>query len=458
MYKSTIFVVIIAIGLTCYVKIFDETDNSIPTLPDTYWGPADKKSNNDISIKPFKINISNDVISDLNERLDKTRKYIAPLENTAWTYGVSSEYFKNIISYWRNKYDWNKRQALLNKYSQFITTIQGLDIHFYHIKPTTTVYNGKKLKVIPLLLAHGWPGSVVEFQKIIPMLTTPKENVDFIFELIIPSLPGYGFSQGAVRPGLAHAEIAVIFKNLMTRLGFNKFYAQGGDWGSIIVRDMAALYPENVVGAHMNMCMANGLKATFWQFIGLLVPSLVVPKEHAHRVYPLKNHFLRIMEESGYMHLQATKPDTIGLALNESPVSMAVYILEKFSTWTNPEYRFKEDGGLLEKYTMDELLDNVMIYWITNSMTTSMRLYAETFNTNNWGKYDKYPITVPTACAAFIHEVSYSPESVVKFQHTNLIQFNHFDDGGHFAAFEVPHLLSDDIWKFIQKVENNVDK
>ncbi|KAL7307299.1 hypothetical protein TKK_0000493 [Trichogramma kaykai] len=424
----------------------------VPKLPlDQYWGPGapvpDPKD-----VKPFKINVSKQIIDDLHQRLDKTKTFVEPLEGVAWTYGVPSTYLKSVLTHWRKKYDWNKRQELLNKYPQFKTKIQGLDIHFYHVKPQQP--KDRKVRVLPLLLLHGWPGSVVEFQKVIPKLITPQQGHDFVFELVIPSLPGYGFSQAASKPGLGPAQMAVIFKNLMTRLGYQKFYTQGGDWGSLITKCLAILFPEHVIGAHFNMCVVESAKAHLMSLLGSFIPSLVIDSEHHSKMYPLTHHLSRLIEEMGYMHIQATKPDTVGTALSDSPAGLAAYILEKFSTWTDPEYRFRDDGGLLEKFTLDELLDNLMVYWVTNSIVTSQRLYAENFAKPNRDlAVDKFPVKVPSACAMFPHELMYRPESIMRDQYVNLIQFTHPARGGHFAAFEEPELFADDVWSFVRKNE-----
>ncbi|XP_015187740.1 PREDICTED: juvenile hormone epoxide hydrolase 1-like, partial [Polistes dominula] len=449
MWKTTTVILVLAIGL--YHLIFNSEQLKKPDLPETFWGP-DKNKGASKEIRPFKIDVPQSVLDDLNKRLENPRLNVEPLEGVAWTYGVPAPYLKNIIEYWRNKYNWNERQALLNKYPQFVTNIQGLNIHFYHVKPSNLPKN-KKIKVIPLLMVHGWPGSVVEFQKIIPLLTTPKQDRDFVFEVIAPSLPGYGFSDAAVRPGLSPAHIGIIFKNLMTRLGFEKYYIQGGDWGAIITSSMAVLYPEKIFGLHSNMCTSK-LFNNFWYIIGTYFPSLVVDKKYENRIYPMKDKFFFILEESGYFHLQATKPDTIGLALMNSPVSLAGYILEKFSTWTNKEYKTRKDGGLLEKFTLDELLDNIMVYWVTDSITSSARLYAEANTHKNRDlQIDDMPIDVPTACALFPHELMYVPEKLLKSRYLNLIQVNHMPGGGHFAAMEEPLLLANDIYDFVAKVE-----
>ena len=401
-----------------------------------------------------KIDVSAKVLDDLKYRLTHRKTYVQPLEDTAWTYGISTKYLNTVLDYWRDEYNWTERQALLNKYPQFITTIQGLDIHFYHVKPTN-LPKDKNLKVLPLLILHGWPGSVVEFQKIIPILTKPWPNQNFVFEVIAPSLPGYGFSEGAVRPGMATTQMAVVFKNLMHRLGFEKFYVQGGDWGALISANMAVLFPEKVTGLHANMCTILMSASTFaWSVIGSYFPSLVGVSEHYSLYYPLSTTLSTLIEESGYFHIQATKPDTIGAALTASPDALAAYILEKFSTWTNKAYKERDDGGLTEKYTLDELLDNIMIYWVSNSIATSVRLYAENFNSAYRAlKVEKLPINVPTGCAVFPQDLLLQPKSLLKSRYPNIIQYNVMPRGGHFAAFEEPRLLADDIFSFVKKTE-----
>lgn len=449
MWKSVVFITLSAVGIGIYLTYPDELP--VPTLPETNWGPK-KNVKDSTEVRPFKIDVPASVIEDLKYRLEHRRTYVEPLEDVAWTYGISTKYLNTVLDYWKNKYNWTERQALLNKYPQFKTIIQGLDIHFYHVRPTN-LPKDKNLKVLPLLLLHGWPGSVIEFQKIIPLLTKPSPNHDFVFELVIPSLPGYGFSQGAVRPGLGAAQMAVIFKNLMQRLGFDKFYTQGGDWGSLITSNMAALYPEKVLGLHLNMCSTFKPKTLFWMFIGTYFPSLAGGSENYSLFYPLSKVLTTLIEESGYFHIQASKPDTVGVGLTSSPDGLAAYILEKFSTWTNKEYRQRNDGGLLEKYTLDELLDNIMLYWVTSSITTSARLYSENFSMAYRAlKIDELPIQVPTSCAIFPNELLALPKNLLTDRYTNIIQYNVLKSGGHFAAFEEPKLLAEDIFSFVKKL------
>lgn len=454
MWKTVGMLGLCVAGISIYLSSVNELN--VPTLPETNWG-SKKNEKESIKIRPFKIDVSKSVLDDLKYRLAHRRTFKKPLENVGWTYGISTTYLNTVLDYWRDKYNWTERQALLNKYPQFMTTIQGLDIHFYHVKPNLP--NNKNLKVLPLLMLHGWPGSVVEFQKIIPMLTKPWPNQNFVFEVIVPSLPGYGFSEGAVRLGMANAQIAVIFKNLMQRLGFEKFYVQGGDWGSVIASDMAVLFPEKIIGLHNNMCTSLNLSNLFWLFVGTYFPSLIGANEHYSKFFPVSEILSFLIEESGYFHIQATKPDTIGAALTASPDALAAYILEKFSVWTNKTYKKQDDGGITEKFVLDELLDNIMIYWITNSITTSVRLYAENYTSSYRSlKIDQLPIKVFTACAVFPNEILVLPESLLKQKYPNIIQYNIISRGGHFAAFEEPRLLADDIFSFVKKIENLTSK
>ncbi|KAK9732161.1 Epoxide hydrolase N terminus [Popillia japonica] len=427
----------------------------MPVLEETWWGPGQPKKV-DTSIRPFKIDIPDKVITDLTQRLKTARPFTPPLEGIQQQYGMNTKLLAEIVEFWKTKYDWKERQNFLNflnQYPQFKTNIQGLDIHFLHVKPTNT----KGLRVLPLLLLHGWPGSVREFYELIPLLTTPQPGKDFIFEVIAPSLPGYGFSDGASKPGLSAVKVGLVFKNLMHRLGYKKFYIQGGDWGAFILSNMATLFPEAVLGAHSNTCIIlnDNPIVNFKLLLGSIFPSLVVSKEHESKMYPLANVFQFSLRESGYMHLQATKPDTVGVGLNDSPVGLAAYIIEKFTTWTNRDWIDRMDGGLLLKYDYTKLLDNVMIYWVTNSITTSTRLYAETFgNELKDLKMGSIPITVPTACAKFANEILYQSDELLKHKYTNLLQSTDFPDGGHFAALEVPQLLARDMWNAFEKFLN----
>ncbi|VVC95789.1 unnamed protein product [Leptidea sinapis] len=273
-----------------------------------WWGPNDLKGKQDTTIRPFQIKFSEQMINDLKQRLKNLRQPVPPLEDQAFKYGFNSNQLSCWIKYWADEYPFAERENFLNQYPQFKTNIQGLDVHFIRVTPEVP----PTVTVVPLLLVHGWPGSVREFYEAIPLLTKPLEGADFAFELIIPSLPGYGFSDAPVRPGLGPAKIAVVFKNLMARLGFTKYYVQGGDWGSIVVAAMATMFPEHVLGQHSNMLFVSNNCAKLKILLGAVLPSLVIDSDVAHRIYPLTSYFAHLVLELGYMHLQATKPDTIG--------------------------------------------------------------------------------------------------------------------------------------------------
>ncbi|KAK5642946.1 hypothetical protein RI129_009113 [Pyrocoelia pectoralis] len=438
----TIFTIYLGIKINSLLQL-----SPLPKLGSEYWGPGKSTKDSD-AIRPFKINVPEQILEVLKTKLSQPRALTPPLEGIQQQYGMNTNLLKEILEFWKTEYNWREREQFLNQYPQFQTKIQGLNIHFLHVKPTKT--NGKE--VVPLLMLHGWPGSVREFYEVIPLLTTPQEGRDFVFEVIVPSLPGYGFSEAPSKPGLDAPQMAAIFKTLMQRLGFKRFYIQGGDWGAVIGTYCAILYPETVLGVHSNMCLSQTPMSLIKMFIGSFCPSLVVEDKFKDKMYPLSKIFSNLLIETGYMHLQSTKPDTIGIALGDSPVGLAAYILEKFTTWTNPDWKNREDGGLKTKYTYTNLLDNVMIYWVTGSITTSMRIYAEQFTKKQMeSQLEWYPVTVPSACARFPHELLYQSDYILQDKYKTLLQTNDFSTGGHFAAFEEPQMLSNDVWSAVQK-------
>lgn len=374
----------------------------------------------------------------------------APLEGVGFEYGFNSDALNKVVTYWKNEYlpKWSEREAKINSFPHFTTQIQGLNIHFIHIKPKSQA--GKK--VLPIILLHGWPGSILEFYDVIPKLIA---NKDYNFEIIVPCLPGYGWSQAASKTGLGAVEIGVIMNNLMTRLGFSKFYIQGGDWGSLVGSTMASLYPSKVIGFHANMCLVNGPIGFIKTGIASIYPSYFVDEEFADFFFPVFSKLKSVIEETGYMHIQSTKPDTIGSTLTGNPIGLAAYILEKFSTWTNPSYKLLKDGGLTKEFTLDALLDNIMVYYLTNSITTSQRLYAESFTIKELShKIDRVEISVPSGCARFKNDLMNQIDWVIKDRYTNLIHSTYYKNGGHFAAFQLPEVFYKDLINFINKVEN----
>lgn len=324
-------------------------------------------------------------------------------------------------------------------------------MHFIHVRPP----QHSNQKVVPLMLVHGWPGSFFEFYKILPLLTENQDGV--VFEVICPSIPGYGFSEAPHKQGFDSLAAARIFLTLMERLGFSQFYLQGGDWGSLITTNMAQMKPQCVKGLHLNMFMSRrGFKVWLSVLIGRYLPFLVgFSREDIHRFYPFfEKNVWEILRESGYFHIQATKPDTVGCGVNDSPVGLAAYILEKFSTWTNLSNKDLVDGGLERKFSLDDLLTNIMIYWTTGSIVSSMRFYKENFKQNPDKRVDsRTGIFVPTGLAAFPGELMHCPKSLAQMRYRKVISYTFMPRGGHFAAFEEPQLLASDLVQFVKKVE-----
>ncbi|XP_055642252.1 juvenile hormone epoxide hydrolase 1-like [Toxorhynchites rutilus septentrionalis] len=419
---------------------------------DQNWGPGDKNLyKDDTTIKPFKIVYPAETIEKLRTKLDDVPALAKPMEGISFEYGFNSNNLMDVLKYWRSSYldKWSEREKYLNQFPHFKTKIQGLDIHFIHVKPQVP----KKTKVIPLLLLHGWPGSVREFYDIIPMLTSTSDDKQFVFEVIVPSLPGYGWSQGPSKTGMGPAAMAVLMKNLMKRIGHEKFFVQGGDWGSAIADRLATFFQDDVYGVHMNMCAMQNALSFVKSTIASYAPSMFIDEKYIDFYSSFTDTFKYLIHETGYMHIQATKPDTIGTTLMGNPIGLAAYILEKFSTWTNPAYRSLPDGGLQKYFTLDSLLDNIMVYYLTDSITTSQRLYLEAFRAQEMGlAIDRMETKVPAACAKFKHELMQTIDWALRDHFVNLLQSNHYEDGGHFAAMQLPRLLYKDIVDFVSKV------
>nr|ALO17566.1 juvenile hormone epoxide hydrolase [Scylla paramamosain] len=419
--------------------------------PNPWWGPGERQKE-DTTVRPFKIDVSKADLDDLKARLALPLRLTPALKDANFTYGFTDTTLDAVVKYWRTKYDWKKREERLNSYPHFKTQIEGLDIHFLRAAAKA----GPGVTVVPLLMVHGWPGSVVEFYNILPLLTTPQEGSGVAFEVICPSIPGYAFSQASAKQGLGDLQTAQIFLKLMKRLGYEKFFVQGGDWGSLIVTDMATLYPENVLGIHINMALISTTGRMLKAILGSVLPAgLVVDAKDQHKVYPMWEKTSMFLRETGYLHIQSTKPDTIGAAVNQLPVSLAVYILEKFSTWTHKENPHLPDGGLLQPdfpIPLDQILDNICVYWFTGSITSSMRFYAEYFGKVLTRTIDNIPVRVPTGIGAFPQELGVDPKNFLAHKFYDIVTYRDHPAGGHFAAMERPHLLASDIHTFVKAV------
>jgi epoxide hydrolase len=375
-------------------------------------------------IRPFRIHVDDSVLADLEARLARARIPDA-LQGDGWTYGTDVAYLKSLVAYWRDRFDWREQERRLNQLEQFTTDIDGLRIHFIHRR-------SKEPRALPLLVTHGWPGSVVEFTKIIGPLTDPAAHGgrrEDAFDVVMPSIPGFAFSDKPREPGFAPARIAAIETKLMARLGYARYGVQGGDWGAIISAAVARDDAPHVAGLHLNMCTAPPPAG------GDPAAGLT----DAERVR-LKARDLFQAEETGYQQIQGTKPQTLGVALNDSPVGLAAWIVEKFRTWC-------DCGGNPEAiFTKDELLTNVMIYWVTQTAASSARIYYES---RHAAPAAPRRIETPTACADFPREVIWSPRAWLE-PRFNITRWTEMPRGGHFAAFEQPALLVDDVRAFFR--------
>lgn len=371
-------------------------------------------------VRPFRIEVPDAVLVDLRERLARTR-FPSEVADSGWEYGTNLAYLKELTGYWRDGYDWRAAEAQLNALPQFMATVQGQDIHFVHVR-------GNGPNPVPLIFSHGWPGSFYEAYKIIGPLTDPAAHggdpAD-AFDVVVPSLPGYGFSPDAGRPGMSCTRMADLFAELMTDvLGYPRFGAQGGDWGSFITARMGYAYPEKLIAIHLNLLGAR--------------PAVdpAQPLTDAEKAMQAEGERYR-QTEIGYFEQQSTKPQTLAYALTDSPAGLASWFVEKFRTWS-------DCGGDIERrFTKDELLTNIMIYWVTGSIGSAVRLYYEN-RRNPWALRPGEMITVPTGFARFAVEISRPPREWVA-RACNLVQFTDMPRGGHFAALEEPGLLVEDL-------------
>lgn len=453
------FISYIVVGLLAFVtyRLYNHfnvshASQTFKLEEDGWFGDGEKRLDS-LSITPFKISVSEEILKDLKDRLEHARLPLPLEDSNNFENGFNLVYLRKVLEHWKNSYDWRKWEIKLNQLPQFTTSIEGLKIHFIHVKPP----DGKYKLTVPLLMSHGWPGNIFEFYKIIPMLTDPNANAkitsEFAFEVIAPSIPGYGWSSQPAKKGFDQWAAARIFRKLMLRLGHKKFYLQGGDWGSVITKNMAHYYPENVLGLHLNFLQVSpfsNLKAGVLTILGLLLPPTCVFNHPGSFLYGFEGLQDLLIKETGYFHIQATKPDTVGIGLTDSPVGLAAYILEKFSTGTARHYRSLPDGGLTEKFSMDELLTIVTIYWINGNIASSLRFYKEYFRSPHRAETDRAYLSVPTAFAAFPNELLYGgqPRELLETA-VNLTRYTEMMRGGHFAAFEEPKLLARDVFEFV---------
>ncbi len=395
--------------------------------------PSESNQGDD-ALRPFTLRIPESVLRDLRDRLARTR-WPDELDGAGWDYGVPLATVKALVEHWRTKYDWRAQERKLNSLPQFTTTIDGLDLHFVHLR-------SKHPNALPLLLVHGWPGSFVEFTKVIGPLTDPVAHggkAEDAFHVVVPSLPGFGFSSKPKERGWSSQRMAETFAKLMARLGYERYGAQGGDWGGGIVRWLAQADGQHCVGSHSNF--PTGSQPMDDPMRGVAPREL---ERHQQRQRELNNH-------TAYGAIQGTRPQTLGYGLNDSPAGLAAWIIDKFWAWS-------DHGGKLEaSFSKDELLTNVMVYWVTQTMPSSTRIYFES-RQNQPRPSAMTPFQTsgrpsPMGFALFPKEINVPPRAwVERAIGPSLIHWTAMPRGGHFAAMEAPELLVDDVRVFFRKV------
>lgn len=377
-------------------------------------------------IRPFHISVPEAALRDLRQRIKATRW---PAKETVadQSQGVKLQRIQKLVGYWGTQYDWRKAEAKLNALPQFVTTIDGLDIQFVHIR------SGHP-DAMPLIITHGWPGSVFELLKVIGPLTDPTAyggRAEDAFDLVLPSMPGYGFSGKPTGTGWDADHIARAWDVLMKRLGYKHYVAQGGDWGAVVADKMAAQKPEGLLGIHVNMPATVPADVAAALKNGDTVPAGLSEKEQA--AFRSLNHLYT--KGGGYAAMMVTRPQTLGYGLSDSPAGLAAFFYDKFNEWTY-------SGGDAEKsLTKDELLDDISLYWLTNTAVSSAQLYWEN-NANNFNAVD---ISIPAAITVFPGEIYQAPKSWAERSYHNLIYFNEVNKGGHFASWEQPQLFAEEL-------------
>ncbi|HYD49243.1 MAG TPA: epoxide hydrolase [Terriglobales bacterium] len=373
---------------------------------------------------PFAVHFDDAILEDLHRRLEATR-FPDQIPDSGWDYGTDTAYLRELVGYWREHFDWRAQEGRINRMPQWTTLIDGQRIHFAHVR-------SPHVQAMPLLLLHGWPGSIVEFLKVVEPLTEPEKHggtAADAFHLVVPSLPGYGFSEVTRTRQWDVMRMAEAFAELMRRLGYQRYGAQGGDWGALITSTLGVLDATHLAGIHVNMPYAipgdrDGLSE----------------REQADLA-----DFDRFQnDETGYQRIQGSKPQTLGVALNDSPAGLAAWIVEKLRTWT-------DCGGEVETVvSKDEILTNVMVYWASQTITSSMRLYYEVF------KGGRVPflfqkVEVPTGIARFPKEIARFPRRWLE-GHYHITHWTDMPRGGHFAALEQPELFAADVQAFFRTV------
>jgi len=380
-----------------------------------------------MKVRPFTIAVENSVLDDLRQRLADTR-WPDEIPNTGWDYGSNLTYIKELVDYWRTDFDWRAQEAKLNAFNHFKSEVDGLDIHFIHEK-------GKGPNPIPLIITHGWPSCFFEMTKIIPLLADPASyggDAADSFDVVAPSLPGFGFSDHAQGRGMEIQRVAGMWNKLMSQnLGYPKFGAQGGDIGSGVTARLGFAHSDTLYGIHLT---------SITRPTPYLGPGSKPVTDAEQALITQRDKWFQ--DEGGYNHIQGTKPQTLAYGLNDSPVGLAAWIVEKYRTWS-------DCGGDVEKsYTKDELLTIVTIYWVTQTISSSTRMYFEN-QKHLWTMEKDQKVPAPAGMAMFPQEISKPPREWGERSY-HVRRWTEMASGGHFAALEEPQLLAEEVRAFFR--------
>ena len=386
-----------------------------------------------MDVQPYRVEIPEAVVDDLRERLAQTR-WSDEIPGSGWDYGTNLAYLKELVEHWRTTFNWRAQEALINSFANYRTTVDGLGIHFIH-QP------GQGPNPLPIILTHGWPGSFFEMYKMIPLLTDPGAHgadPNDSFHVVVPSMPGYGFSDRPAQRGLAVHKVADLWSELMTAgLGYQRFAAHGGDWGASVTARLGYGYPEQLVGIHVTSVAGSAPSPH-------LAPGARPLSEAERSLLEQREQWRHA--EGGYGHIQGTKPQTLSYGLNDSPAGLAAWIVEKYRTWSDC------DGDVERRFTKDELLTTITIYWVTQTIGSSTRLYYESQH-DPWSIPAGESIRVPCAVASFPKEISRPPREWAE-RSFNLQRWTEMPAGGHFAALEEPQVLAQDIREFFRPLRD----
>jgi pimeloyl-ACP methyl ester carboxylesterase len=404
---------------------------------------------NQTDIRPFKVNIPEEQLTDLHRRLAATRWPGKELVEDA-SQGVQRAMLQELTRYWATEHDWRKAEAKLNALPQFTTEIDGVNIHFIHVK-------SKNQNALPLLITHGWPGSVIELLNVVGPLTDPTAHggsAEDAFDLVLPSLPGFGFSGQPLELGWDPGRVGRAWAELMKRLGYKRYVAQGGDIGANVTDAMARQAPNGLLGIHLNFLSAFPFAVGAALFGGLVPAGLfkriaiAVIANRAEKKEPVALDALAALFRRGYFVEMPEHPQTIGYALTDTPVGMAAWMLDHDVDSYEKISRAFLDGRPAGDLTCDRIVDNLTLYWLTNTATSSARLYWENFRTifAAIASGEKWPeLSLPVAFTVFPDEIFQAPRSWAEEVYPNLIYFNEADKGGHFAAWEEPEIFANEI-------------